>query len=139
MYVCIYTKLLSLSFFSSRPCCILSHRLFFFKRLFSNVGTVPFQTPRWVWDTVRFQTPPLGVGHRSFSNANAGCGTPFGSKRPRWVWDTVRLQTPPLGVTHRSFSNATAATAGCGTPFVSKRHCLLWNTAPTALPCVASC
>ena len=59
-----------------------------------------------MWDTVRFQTPPLGVGHRSSSNATAGCETPFVFKRHRchrWVWDTVRFQTPLLVVEHRTY------------------------------------
>ena len=123
MNICIYKK--SLSLFSAVGRVAFFHTVcLFFKWLFSHVGTVLFLnaartrsfsnaaagsgTPfvfkrhRRVWDTVRFQTPPLGVGHRSFPNATAGCGTPFVFKRHRWVWDTVRFQTPTLDVGHRS-------------------------------------
>ena len=92
MNICIYKK--SLSLFSAVGRVAFFHTVcLFFKWLFSHVGTVLFLnaartrsfsnaaagsgTPfvfkrhRRVWDTVRFQTPPLGVGHRSFSNATA--------------------------------------------------------------------
>ena len=65
--------------------CFQTWEPFLFKR-HAGCGTpFVFKRHRWVWDTVRFQTPPLDVGHRSFPNATAGCGTPFVFKRHRWV------------------------------------------------------